>query len=362
MLKKLLFIFFLTLLLLNLTACDYQRQYSSTYTAAGIIIDENNEPLNNVLISFGEQLFAQSKADGSWEKSGLQGEYFVKPSLIEYSFEPASLKISEHGKQEDLTFIGSKVKEEYQLAGWVVDASGEGIEDVRLSFGPAYTSVLTDAAGCWQKEGLKGQVEVKAEKFAFSFQPESILKSAADQELLFRGKSTAEYEICGLVVDQDEQAVPGVEILFSGDYEPVKTDTEGRWKKSKLQGELTVTPHLYDWQFSPANITVSELEAESEIKFKAQPAENYGFYSLSGQVINKAGAGVPAVVIEIKQLSENKLLATAITDAKGCWSVSRIWGRVIITAEPDSKAEIDSFLPQSHLKAGAAENIDFRVE
>jgi len=282
--KKIIVLFCL-LLLLFLTGCDRNQDQLSHYSVSGVVIDQQSQPLADVLLSFNDQYFVKTDAAGQWSRSGLQGELQLEPFKDGYSFSPQSLSLSQYSQKEDLCFSASKIKKYYNVSG--------------------------------------------------------------------------------RVLDQKQQPIPGVDLDFGSQFAAVKTDSNGCWQKSTLEGPVTITPTLYDWQFSPANITVSAAETETsgaEIVFTACPAENYGYYSLAGEIIDDSGQGVAAVVIEIRNAASSQLLDTAITDADGKWELTRIWGRVNIRPDPSSKAEINAFIPQSHQKAGQSDNVDFKAE
>lgn len=282
--KKIIVLFCL-LLLLFLTGCDRSQDQLGHYSVSGIVIDQQSQPLADVMLNFNDQYSLKTDAAGQWSRSGLQGELRLEPFKEGYIFSPQSLNLSQYSQKEDLCFSGSKAKEYYSVSGQVFDQKQQPIPGVNLDFGDQFTAVKTDSNGCWQK--------------------------------------------------------------------------------STLEGPVTITPNLYDWQFSPANITVSAVESETdraEIVFEARPAENYGYYSLAGEIIDDSGQGVAAVVIEIRNAASSQLLDTAITDVDGKWELTRIWGRVNIRPDPSSKAEINAFIPQSHQKAGQSDNVDFKAE
>ncbi len=68
------------------------------------------------------------------------------------------------------------------------------------------------------------------------------------------------YGLSGKVEDEDGAGLAGVKITFSGSHDTVDTGSDGSWVKNNLSGEVTVTPQLDDYEFSPASVTVDNLE------------------------------------------------------------------------------------------------------
>jgi hypothetical protein len=78
-------------------------------------------------------------------------------------------------------------------------------------------------------------------------------------------------------------------------------------------------------------------------------------------IMDDSGEGLPAVIIEIRRSSDDTLIATALSDENGEWTAAGIWGKVLISPDPDSKTGIRSFLPTSITKSSAATNVDFKA-
>lgn len=277
--KKYLLVFVFFVLLFMITGCE--SIYIDDYTARGVVIDENGVGISNTSIYFDDGSPIETRVDGTWTKSGLEGKVVVRPQKSGYSFTPANLTISHLEENNNIEFIGTKI---------------EGEND-------RYT--------------VSGQITYNG------------------------------------------NPLPGVTLQFSDGSSSVETDLEGNWEKSDLTGQIVVTPTLEDWQFSPANITVTS--ANNEVDFKAEPAENFSYYTLSGNIIDDDANGVPGVKIEIRRSANDTLLDTAFSDSSGAWTSSGLWGEVVVTPIPASKDDIASFDPSSKNKSAEAQNVDFKA-
>jgi hypothetical protein len=257
--------------------------------------------------------------------------------------------------------------DDYTARGVVVDQNSNGISNVSVYFDDG-SPIETREDGTWTKTGLKGKVVVRPQKSGYVFTPSNLTISHVEENnnIEFIGTKTEEesentsYTVSGQIT-YNGNPLPGVTLQFSDDSSPVETDLEGDWEKSDLTGEVVITPQLEDWQFSQANRTVTS--ANDGVDFTAEPAENFSYYTLSGNVIDDDANGVPGVKIEIRRAADNTLLDIAFTGVSdgGSWTSSGLWGEVIITPIPASKDNISSFDPVSQTKSGEAQNVDFKA-
>lgn len=84
------------------------------------------------------------------------------------------------------------------------------------------------------------------------------------------GSSTpSSYNVSGNVVLQNENALEGVTINFSGGFSSVSTNLYGGWFKNNLTGTVIVTPSLTGYRFNPTQVSVDG--ARADVNFVAIP-------------------------------------------------------------------------------------------
>jgi len=329
---------------------------NNAFFLSGIIENDLGESISDVIIHFnnGEFSSVMTAEDGSWKKEGLTGRIEVKAEKYGYTFEPPTRSLET--SDENVNFTALSTENFYIVSGKVVDQKGNGIENTKITFNNGkFSSVMTDAGGNWEKSDLFGKVEIKAEKFNYTFEPPTIPVETTDENVNFTAIAEEQpYTVSGRVTNEENIPIPDVVINFN-DGSSVITDYEGNWEKTGLTGEVVVTPELDDWQFSPANITVDD--ANNIANFKAQPADNYEYYTLSGVVESNGGSNVH---IEIRRASDNTLIANAITADDGSWTSTSVWGTVIVT--PQITGSIQGFTPENDRFSGPETEVNFRAD
>lgn len=164
------------------------------------------------------------------------------------------------------------------------------------------------------------------------------------------------YEIEGIVFDQGESGVPGVEIAFSGDYESVFTDDDGYFYKDGLAGEVAVTvvesdtfiPIMSEW--SPGSVTVTDstwITFFGEVLVLVDPP-----FSVSGTVQRPDGTPLPEVEIHVRRHDED-----VVTDADGAFTVSNIGLQTTVRPVMDGYV----FQPSSYVVRGARTDLKFEA-
>lgn len=190
---------------------------------------------------------------------------------------------------------GNGSEETYAVSGNVTTSGGSGLQGVEISFSggtATLASVTTDADGAWQQSGLKGSVTVTPAHDDYRFDPVSTTVDSARTNVDFSAIAT--YTVAGLIVDDDDDPIPGVEVQFAGENSPdsVHTDENGRWEGKHLDGEVTVTP--VDPAYTFDNETRTVQAAASDIDFVGTMKEcNAG---------DKSDPSDPCVITRIKQV------------------------------------------------------------
>ncbi len=251
-----------------------------------------------------------------------------------------------------LSACGNIYSSTFSLGGRVIDQeTEEGVEDViiRDINGDEEEYATTDDEGNWQLVGLSGEAKIEAVKEDWAFEPSSLTKAESDMDIEFKG-SGLRYNIAGQIVDQEGEGVQGVEIKFDSpveNFEPVTTDSEGRFSKQDLIGEVELLPEKEDWGFSPSIKTVSQENLELEF------TANNLRYRIAGQVVDSDGVGVEGVEIKFDSPAEN--YSPVITDAEGRFSKRDLIGEVVLRPEK----EFWGFSPTSKVVDQENLNIEF---
>lgn len=158
------------------------------------------------------------------------------------------------GRGVEVTYKPQK----YTVSGKVVDDESTEIAGVNLVFSyPAEnTSVNTGPDGKWVKEGLRGWITVTPQKDGYDFVPQNVVVGESAQNLNFTGTRNT-YSVSGIVLDENSQALGGVEISFSGEYEPVTTAGDGSWSKDDLAGVVIISAAKDGYVFDPLDVRVT---------------------------------------------------------------------------------------------------------
>ena len=327
---------------------------TSTYNLSGKITDKNNNPLQNVIIRFNNGYSSvKTDGEGNWSKS-VNENVVVTPEKNDWKFDPENRSID--SDDENVNFIG--IQNNYQVSGTVEDSNGNPISDITISFSNGETT-KTGTDGSWTMNGLKGEVTITPESEDYTFAPSTKNVSEETTNILFTGTKKT-YQVSGTVTyEENGEPIPEVEITFSDGSESSYTDSQGNWTKNGLNGDITITPKLEDWQFIPSNKTVSA--ENTNVNFTAIPGNNYEFYSASGKIVDTNYNPIPGVLVKFRR-EDGTLLGTAISDKEGNWNEEGLWGQVIIIPDPTSDDSITSFTPSNQKISGESTDIDFIAE
>lgn len=96
----------LLILMTILAACMGGGSSTPTYTVSGIIVDDNDNPIENVTLHFsGSDRVAHTNDEGKWSQVGLQGSVTVTPTHDDYTFDPPSRNVTK--TTSDVRFTGT---------------------------------------------------------------------------------------------------------------------------------------------------------------------------------------------------------------------------------------------------------------
>jgi hypothetical protein len=158
-------------------------------------------------------------------------------------------------------------------------------------------------------------------------------------------KAGGSYTVSGRItkIDDPQQGLEGVTIAFSGGHGTATTDASGNWRKTGLNGPVTLTPAKEGWAFDPPSKQVTK--AASNVDFAASAYMVYGRVTrqdngqgLEGVRINFSGGFIP--------------VATA---PDGTWFKIGLKGVITVTPTKDGWA----FDPPSRQVIETANDVDF---
>ena len=298
---------------------------SSTYTVSGTVVDQNDVPLKDVIVTFsGSFGAATTNSDGQWSKSGLTGTVTATPALEGFNFDPSSVEIT--GARSDVNFTGTVATDPYEVSGTVVDGEGNPLQDVTITFSGSYGTTTTNENGQWSKSDLLGSVTVTPSLDGYVFEPVSTVVTEAKSDVDFTGRAV--YTVSGTVFDDEGTPLSGVTITFSGSFGNVTTNASGAWSKSGLTGTVTVTPSLDGYTFEPSSTEVTV--SRSDVNFIGTPMT----YDATGTITIEAPSGVTPLDLTTITLSYEYPAGTPQTvnpDAGGNWTIPDIVGSVTVT-------------------------------
>lgn len=212
------------------------------FDVSGKVVDENNEGVSGVVISFGDKADAvTSGSNGGWAQSDLTGSVVITPQSRVYEFEPASHTVS--AAADDIVFLAKAkavAEDPYNVSGRVIDSSDVPLSGVTLSFSDGTADVQTDSDGLWQATGLEGAVDITPRLVGYIFEPASETVINAADDVIFVG--TEMQALAVEVSPQSYQLVPGgtveLKATLGGTF---AEDAALEWSVSPEAGSLSNT-------------------------------------------------------------------------------------------------------------------------
>lgn len=162
------------------------------------------------------------------------------------------------------------------------------------------------------------------------------------------------YEASGIITDSSDKPIEGVTLNFGGAATIVQTDDKGKWTRSGLRGEVTVTPVHEDYTFEPASRPLKK--AATNVDFvgtkKTHPTDPdpEPTYNVSGKITDGNDSPIEGVTLNFGGAA-----TTVQTDDKGQWTRTDLKGEVTVTPTHDDY----TFQPASRPLTKAATNVDF---
>ena len=285
----------------------------------GRVVDRNNAGMAGVAVALTGSLSvnAVTDAQGNYSLTNLlaSGNYTVVASKAHYSFSPAGVPVNDLGADQTLNFTGTLV--DYNISGRVL-SQGTGLAGVTVTLsGSKSGTATTDSAGAYSFSApAEGSYTLTLSKTHYTFAP------AGATFANLGGNQTADFDatlnrhtVSGRVLDKNNAGVQGATVTLSGTQTgTATTDAQGNYSFQSLPagGSYTLAATRANYTFSPANIAVNDLGANST-------ANNFTGtlldYTLTGRVTS-GGAALAGVTVT---LSGSKT-GTTTTDSNGAYS------------------------------------------
>ena len=270
-----------------------------------------------------------------------EGAYTVTPSLVNYTFAPASLSFTNPTADRAADFNASVNR--HTISGRVTKATGGGLPGaiVTLSGSQAGTAT-TDSNGNYSLTGIAagGNYTVTASKANYTVAPASATFSslASDRTADFTA-TVQNLNIAGRVTVTGGAGLSGVTVTLSGARSATATtDSNGAYSFTvPADADYTVTPSKVSYSFTPPVRTFNALDANKTADFAAA----LNRHTVRGRVADANNYGMSGVIVT---LSGSKT-GTATTDSNGDFSFPNLDANGTYTVTPS--APLLSFAPAS---------------
>ncbi|MBS9463475.1 T9SS type A sorting domain-containing protein [Flagellimonas sp. 389] len=292
-----------------------QSQNQLTYAISGSVSDNNNSPLENVILN-GFSTTVTTDANGRYSATEAQGWSGKFSAVLQnYTFLPVDITVNNlQGDLSGRDFIGTPTVNQFNISGTVRDNQGNPLQNVVVN---GFSTVVgTDANGefsALEAVGWSGTITVSL--IGYSFSPSSIQINALqgdDSGNDFVGTPIV-HQISGMVKDDNGNPLSNVSV--NGFGFPMSTDGVGRYSIYQPQGwSGNISVSLPGYTFAPADISINNLQGDSTGNdFTGTP--NISRYTVSGTVKDNNGNLLENVIL-------NGFSSTVTTDASGQYSVT----------------------------------------
>ncbi|MCE5210780.1 MAG: carboxypeptidase regulatory-like domain-containing protein, partial [Deltaproteobacteria bacterium] len=206
-------------------------------------------------------------SDGKYTFTGLiAGNYNVIPSLAGYLFSPISTAVTVDGSDITADFTATASAAATHTISGTVTSGSTALAGVKISLtGDNTGSVFTGEDGTYAFTGLAdGDYTVTPSHSHYIFDPVSTPVTISGSNMVADFEATASYIISGTVASGGT-ALAGVTINLTGDNTgSVTTGSDGIYAFTGLAaGSYTVTPSLSGYSFSPTDISIPTLSADT---------------------------------------------------------------------------------------------------
>jgi len=291
------------------------------FAVSGQIVDENGEAMSgvNVGLEGSQNVTTVTGADGRYQFSNLptSGVYRIVPSRSHYTFNPVSSEIVTPAA--DQTFNSAGSFNHHVIAGQVSDGTGNPMSDVIVSLsGSENMTTTTGLDGRYSFTDLPagGNYIVTPRKTSYGFSPANVTLNdlGADENRNFAGTFVT-YNVGGIVVGINNNAMPGVTVTLSGSEDRTTiTDSTGHFSFAGLpsEGNYTVTLKLIEYSFNPASLTYNALAANKVQTYVGI----FTTHAITGHVTHSGNAPLSGALVTLSGYKAG----TTTTDANGNYS------------------------------------------
>lgn len=160
---------------------------SKEYTISGTVLDEDDKPIDGVVIQItgGTTATVDKLTNGKWSAS-VKGTVTVTPVHEDYEFTPKSLEVKK--ADEKVNFVGKKL-DIYSLAGTVVDENDNPLSNVKIKItGQVEREVEVDENGKFEIKDLRGTINLQPISYDFDnmyfFESVEVSEATTDLKLV----------------------------------------------------------------------------------------------------------------------------------------------------------------------------------
>lgn len=358
--------------------------FTAYYSVSGSVYNQNGNPIPGVTISFSDSSIPPviTSSNGSWSQTGLSGQVIITPSLSGYLFNPSNFTVN--GPENGLNFTGIPLPP--NTPSNPTPYNGQ-------------TNVATNIVLTWTGGGVKGDTITYSIYFGTNPTPslvQSGLTSTSYNPGTLSYGTTYYWQIIATDENNDSSS-SGLIWSFTTQPKPVNPpNTPSNPSPFNGQTNVSINPTLswtgggpngdtitysiyfgtnpnsqlvqsgltstsynpgtlsygttYYWQVV-ANDVNTGLTTNGPIwSFTTQPKPAPVTYSVSGQITDINGNGIPGVTI-----SFSGGYSSVTTNSNGYWSQSGLTGSVVVTPSLSGY----TFSPSSITVTGANNNVNF---
>ncbi|WP_204703285.1 carboxypeptidase-like regulatory domain-containing protein [Halanaerobacter jeridensis] len=138
--------------------CEKEKQQDKTYTIAGRVLDNKNNPIPSVTISFQKFGTATTGQEGYYNKHGLEGEVEITPTKEDWKFEPKSKTVN--SGSDKVHFTGTEIQQPAEIK--YLDCEFNAYASTSTIMGNTYYHTEYNFKIIFKNIGdLKGESEIK---------------------------------------------------------------------------------------------------------------------------------------------------------------------------------------------------------
>lgn len=226
----------------------------------------------------------------------------------------------------------------YTVSGRVIDAQGNGLEDVLLIFsGGISGQVKTGNDGHWQISGLKGTVTIRPQKTDWVFSPETRVVQLTEDQIIFTGNDgnhaliiTQLDQYCQLFNQEDAL---GLMRFFHPDYYTQRGLTETEHLEN-LENRF----FLNDWVVSKKsveNLVITGQRAEVTLLMEIELPESNLEYLWEFSLVQEETQWLIEDLLEIEYqvYLERPIIEELVSDFLAAWAVEDLSSIAAMTSD-----------------------------